>query len=44
MDNSLKDRVLEATDIVAIIGERVRLVRKGKDYLGLCPFHPDHKP
>ncbi len=44
MDNSLKDKVLEATDIVAIIGERVRLVRKGKDYLGLCPFHPDHKP
>jgi DNA primase len=44
MDNSLKDRVLDAVDIVAVIGERVRLTRKGKDYLGLCPFHPDHKP
>jgi DNA primase len=44
MDNSLKDKVLDAIDIVEVIGERVALTRKGKDYVGLCPFHPDHKP
>ncbi len=44
MDNSLKDKVLESVDIVEVVGERVALTRKGKDYVGLCPFHPDHKP
>jgi DNA primase len=44
MDNSLKDKVLEATDIVEVVGERVTLTRRGKDFVGLCPFHPDHKP
>ncbi|MCK4342227.1 MAG: DNA primase [Phycisphaerae bacterium] len=44
MDNSLKDKVLEAADIVEVIGERVALTRKGKDFIGLCPFHADHKP
>ncbi len=44
MQNSLKDLVLEATDIVDLIGERVALKRAGKDFVGLCPFHADHKP
>ena len=44
MDNSLKDRVLEAVDIVEVIGERISLARKGREFVGLCPFHPDHKP
>src|SRR5262249_40124479 len=44
MPKSLKDLVLESTDIVDIVGERVALSRKGKDYYGLCPFHNDHKP
>ncbi len=44
MDNSLKDKVLESADIVAVIGERVSLTRRGKEFVGLCPFHPDHRP
>lgn len=44
MGRSLKEIVLESTDIVAIIGERVSLKRAGKNYIGLCPFHDDHKP
>ncbi len=44
MDKSLKDKVLEANDIVDVIAERVALTRKGKDFIGLCPFHPDHRP
>ena len=44
MHNSLKDRVLEATDIVEVVSQRVSLKRRGREYVGLCPFHDDHKP
>lgn len=44
MYNSLKDRILESVDIVDVVGERVALKRKGRDYQGLCPFHNDHRP
>ncbi len=44
MDTALRDRILQAVDLVALVGERVTLTRKGKEFVGLCPFHPDHKP
>ncbi len=44
MDDSLKDRILEATDIIEVVGERVALKQKGREFVGLCPFHPDHNP
>lgn len=44
MDKSLKEKVLESVDIVDVIAERVALTRKGRELLGLCPFHPDRKP
>lgn len=44
MHNSLKDRVLESVDIVDVVGERVALKKKGAEFVGLCPFHDDHKP
>ena len=31
-------------DIVDVIGHYVPLVRKGKDYRCVCPFHDDHSP
>jgi len=37
-------RVLEAADIVPLVGEHVRLTAKGREFIGLCPFHDDHKP
>ncbi len=37
-------RVLDATDIVHIVSEHVRLHAKGREFVGLCPFHDDHKP
>lgn len=38
------ERVREATDLVALISKYVPLQPKGREWLGLCPFHEDHKP
>ena len=35
------NKVKEATDIVAIIGERIKLNRSGGSYRALCPFHSE---
>ncbi|MEM8835276.1 MAG: DNA primase, partial [Planctomycetota bacterium] len=39
-----RGKVLEAVDIVDVVGDSVSLKRKGSEYVGLCPFHDDHKP
>lgn len=36
--------VKERTDIVALVGETVRLTRRGRSFLGLCPFHKEKSP
>ena len=42
--NNDRDKVLSATDLVAVIGEQVRLEPKGAEYVGICPFHEDSRP
>src|SRR4051812_3629234 len=37
-------QVLAAIDIVELIGQSVALKRRGKDYVGLCPFHQEKSP
>ena len=43
-DRSDIDRVRDASDIVRIIGEHISLRPKGREYVGLCPFHDDRTP
>lgn len=38
------EEVLNRTDIVTLIAEHVRLVKKGQRYVGLCPFHQERSP
>ncbi len=44
LDHSQISRVQQANDIVDVISEHVKLTRKGREMVGLCPFHDDHKP
>lgn len=39
-----RDEIRRRADLVALIGQQVKLVRKGKAFMGLCPFHPDKNP
>ena len=39
-----KSQVVAAVDIVELIGRSVALKRRGKDYVGLCPFHQEKSP
>jgi DNA primase len=43
-DNRDVERVKDASDIVRVVGEHVALKPKGREYVGLCPFHDDHRP
>jgi DNA primase len=43
-DNSVVLQVQQANDIVDVISEHVSLKKKGREMVGLCPFHDDHRP
>ncbi len=38
------DDIRNSADIVDVIGHYIPLVKKGKGYSALCPFHDDHDP
>jgi len=44
IDRETVDKILDATNIVDVVGEFVNLRKAGVNYKGLCPFHDDKTP
>ena len=44
MNNDLAATIRSKVDIVDIIGERIPLTARGKNFFGVCPFHDDTNP
>lgn len=44
MQNDLVNEIRKKVDIVDVIGKRIPLVAKGKNYFCVCPFHDDSNP
>ena len=44
IDRATIDKILDATNIVDVVGEFVTLRKAGVNYRGLCPFHDDKTP
>lgn len=40
----LIETIRQRTDLVALIGESVRLARRGRSWVGCCPFHKEKTP
>ncbi len=38
------ERIREATNIVDLVSEHVRLKKRGRNFIGLCPFHSEKTP
>ncbi len=38
------DQLRSRASLVGVIGRRVKLTRKGKEHMGLCPFHNEKSP
>ncbi len=43
-DQDIIEEIRLSNDIVGVISEYVRLVQKGNDFFGLCPFHNEKTP
>ncbi len=44
LDQDIKERIRQATDIVELVGGYLPLRRQGRIYVGLCPWHDDSRP
>jgi len=44
IQDDIVDRVLDATDIVEVIGARLPLKKAGRNYKANCPFHQEKSP
>lgn len=38
------DRILNEADIVEVLTDFMQLIKRGKNYIGLCPFHSEKTP
>jgi len=44
IDRATVDKIMDAVNIVDVVGEFVNLRKAGVNYKGLCPFHDDKTP
>jgi len=44
IDRATVDKIIDAAQIVDVVGEFVTLRKSGVNYKGLCPFHDDRNP
>ena len=44
IDRATVDKIMDAVNIVDVVGEFVSLRKSGVNYKGLCPFHDDKTP
>lgn len=44
IDRATVDKIMDATNIVDVVGDFVTLRKAGVNYKGLCPFHDDTTP
>lgn len=43
-DREIVERVRDATDLLALVGQAVKLRKQGSAHVGLCPFHAERTP
>ena len=43
-NDDAKEQVRQLTDIVDLTGQSIHLLKRGRIYVGLCPWHDDERP
>ncbi len=44
LDRDLVDEILHRADIVTVISSYINVIKKGRSYVAVCPFHDDKNP
>ncbi|HDJ4370038.1 TPA: DNA primase [Staphylococcus aureus] len=44
IDQSIINEIKDKTDILDLVSEYVKLKKRGRNYIGLCPFHDEKTP
>lgn len=44
IDQATAQKIKDTADIVEVVSDYVHLVRRGSNYMGLCPFHNERTP
>lgn len=44
IDKATVQKITDAADIVDVVSDYVHLIKRGRNYVGLCPFHNERTP
>lgn len=44
IDKATVQKITDAADIVEVVSDYVHLIKRGRNYVGLCPFHNEKTP